>query len=141
MSDLSTRAITKLKKIRTTKDAWKKFAGNVESLWKLAVFTAKDHAKLWNCGLNVILRLSSALFLVPFTVTATQDGLRSMKVGSNARLGLCYVFNGIIGLRLAHFMSICLDGKFRCYRMDNSPLTQASTSFGCSLASRFMAPI
>ena len=84
--------------------------------WGKAVFSAAlDHSKLWTFGVNVVLRLSSFLFVVPFTLRVNKRGLRTLRAGKRSRQFMVFVWNIVFGFRLAFLMCITFNENFKWF--------------------------
>ena len=115
---------------------WKKFAVHFANLLKEIVSVAQDHVKLWELGLTLTLKIPSWLFIAPFTVTTTEDGLRKLLVRSS-RSGHCifWMFNIIVVVRLACYVSNCLDPNFRWLYEGKFTADAVAFNVGLTLAS------
>ena len=91
------------------------YARRAVSLGKAGVSAAHDHAKLWAFGMTVILKMSGIFFVVPFTTTTNQHGVRTLRVGSKCHLFFTTVCNVIGGLRVAFYVGITFKRDFKWY--------------------------
>ena len=119
------------------RSCWKIFAAHFCSLSKYIVSVAQDNVKLWDFGLTLTLKIPSLLFIAPFSViTSNKDGLRKLGIRSS-RLGNCisWMFNIILAIRWAFYVSNCLDSHFSW--MTDGKFTADAVAFnvGLSIAS------
>ena len=76
---------------------------------------AREPGKIWDLGMNVVLKLSSIFFVVPFTVTVDQHGVRTLRARPKSRRFLTWVWNIGCGLRMVFFLCITLDENFKWF--------------------------
>ena len=81
----------------------KQLARRAYSMGRAGASAVNNHAKLWDIGMTVVLKMSSIFFLVPFTVTNPQ-GLRTLRVAPKYHIFLAYVCNIVGGLRVAWYL-------------------------------------
>ena len=80
---------------------------------KGALLAVEDHAERWAFGINFLLKMSSIFFIVPFTLTIDQDGLRTLQAGTTSRRFMTWLCNIAGGLRVGFFLLITLDRNFK----------------------------
>ena len=90
------------------------FARTVLSTFKQGVSIAQDPVKVWNLGLEVNLRLNSYLFILPITLSRTdQDEIRAIiRVPTSPAYGP-YLVNFAIALRIAYYVWMTSDQQFK----------------------------
>ena len=84
--------------------------------WTRAVLlAARDPSKLWACGINVVLKQASIVFVAPFTLAISQDGLRTLRIATRSHQFMSFVWNIVFGLRMAFLTCISFDGDFKWF--------------------------
>ena len=106
-----------------------KFVLRVYSIYTQGKATVRDPVKIWELGMEAILRLTSLCCILPLTVsTPDQDGIRTLSAPRTARRQCVkYVPNIIIALRLAYYISVSFDGHLKW--MVGGQFTADSTVF------------
>ena len=115
---------------------WKILAAHFCSLLKYIVSVTQDHVKLWDLRLTLALKIPSWLFIAPFNViTSNKHGPRKLQIRSS-RLCNCisWVFNIIVGIRLACYTSNCLDPRFSWIAEGKFTADAVAFNVGLSLA-------
>ena len=82
------------------------FSHVARSMLRDAVSVARDPIKLWNLGLEVVLRLNSHLGILPVTLSRTddQDGIRTtMRVSTSEPRGP-YLINFAIAIHISFYV-------------------------------------
>ena len=79
------------------------FARFAYSCVKTGFLAAREPGKIFDFGMNAVLKLSSTFFMAPFTVTVDQHGVRTLRARPNSRRFLTWAWNIVRGLRIAFF--------------------------------------
>ena len=91
------------------------FARFAYSWVKAGFLAAREPGKIWDFGINVVLKLSSVFFVAPFTVTVDQHGIRTLRICTRSHRFLTWMWSIVSGLRIGFFLCLTLDENFKWF--------------------------